>query len=179
MHLKGDYNPVQDRILLRFWDDAAPSGDTALWLTRRQWVAIALACYRARSANAQQDGQQPVRPRKNVAGKEPASGLGEGAESGAMGSRGMQGQAIGPGKGGRENVKVSLVTEVKFHRIPSGLRIKMTTEAPSPLFLTLKGESFTLFTGMVESLAAKAKWNLPAAISCVSNAVTARKRIVH
>lgn len=178
MRLKGDYDTVQDRILLRFWDDAAPSGNTVLWLTRRQWLAIALACYRARSANAQQGGQ-PVRPRKNAAGKEPASVPGEGAESGSMGSRRMQEQAGGPGDGAEENVKASLVSDVKFQRIPSGLRIKMTTEAAAPLFLTLKGESFSLFTRLVERLAAKAKWGLPAAISGMGNAVTAKKGILH
>jgi hypothetical protein len=55
MRLQGFYDAVQDRILLRLWD-VPPSEDTLLWLTRRQWLAIALACYRARSANAQQGG---------------------------------------------------------------------------------------------------------------------------
>jgi hypothetical protein len=157
MRLKGDYDAAQDRILLKLWD-ASPSGDVALWLTRRQWLAIALACYRARSSAAQQGEQQPVRPRKNDAGKESASG---------------------PGKGGEETVKASLVSSVKFQRIPSGLRIKMTTKAPAPLFLTLKGENFTLFTRLVERLAAKAKWDLPLAISRMGNAITPKKRLLH
>ena len=176
MHLKGDYDAVQDRILLRFWD--VPSGDTVLWLTRRQWVAIALACYRARSAAAQQGGQ-PVRPRKNATGKEQASGYGEDAGSGSMGSRRMQEQAGGPGEGGRETVKASLVSTVKFMRIPSGLRMKMTTEEPAPLFLTLKGENLSSFTGLVERLAAKAKWDLPAALSRMGKSLTAKKRVLH
>jgi hypothetical protein len=155
MRLKGDYDAVQDRILLRFWD--VPSGDTALWLTRRQWLAIALACYRARSAAAQQGGQ-PVRPRKNATGKE---------------------QASGPGEGGRETVKTSLVSTVKSMRIPSGLRMKMTTEGPAPLFLTLKGENLSSFTGLIERLAARAKWDLPAALSRMGKSVTAKKRVLH
>ena len=160
MRLKGDYDAVQDRILLKLWD-AGPSGDTALWLTRRQWLAIALACYRARSTAAQQGGQPvPVRPRRNGPGKE-------------------QGKTIVQEEAGARPVKASLVSAMKFSRIPSGLRIQITTEASAPLVLTMKGENFSFFTGMLERLAAKAKWDLPAAISRMGNVVTAKKGLLH
>lgn len=157
MRLKGYYDAMQDRILLRLWD--VPCGDTAVWLTRQQWLAIALACHRARSATARQ-GEEHVRPQRNAAaaGKEQASGQGE---------------------GGAATVKAHLVSSVKFRRIPSGLRIEIATEAPAPLALTLKGENLSFFIELVERLAARAKWDLPAALSRMGKSVTAHKRLLH
>ncbi len=158
MRLKGDYDVMQDRILLRLWD-APSSGDTALWLTRRQWIAIALACYRARSAAAQQ-GEHPLRPRRNTAeaGKEQRSGYGADRA---------------------EIFKSPLASTVKFRRSPFGLRIEIGTEASVPLALTLKGENLSSFIGLVERLAARAKWDLPAALSRLGKSVTAKKRVLN
>ena len=49
MQLQAHYDPVQDRVLLRR-PGASPAEDMALWLTRRQWTAIAIACDRVRAA---------------------------------------------------------------------------------------------------------------------------------
>lgn len=173
MRLQGYYDAVQDRILLRLWD-APPSEVIFLWLTRRQWLAIALACYRARSTNAQQDGN-PNRPHKNTAGKQLAIEPGKRASESCK----TQEKPIGNGEGRAETVKARLVSAVKLQRVPSGLRIQIGTEASTPLVLTLKGENFSFFTGMVERLAAEAKWDLPAAISRMGTVVTAKKGILH
>lgn len=156
MRLQGYYDAMQDRILLRLWN--VPSGDTALWLTRRQWLAIALACYRVRSATARQGGHS-VRPRRNTAaaGKDQMSGYGSGRA---------------------ESFKSPLVSTVKFRRTPFGLRIEIAAEASVPLDLTLKGENLSFFIGLVERLAARAKWDLPAALSRMDRPVTAQKRVL-
>jgi hypothetical protein len=147
---------MQDRILLRLWN--VPSGDTALWLTRRQWLGIALACHRARSIITQQGGY-PVRPGRNTAaaGKEQMSGYGSGRA---------------------ETFKSPLVSTVKFRRTPFGLRIEIAAEGSVPLALTLKGENLSFFIGLVERLAARAKWDLPAALSRMGKSVTAKKRVL-
>ena len=157
MRLKGHYDGMQDRILLQLWN--LPSGDTAVWMTRRQWLAIAQACYQARSSIKQQAGET-VHPRRNTgaAGKEQASGYGSGRA---------------------ETVKSPLVSTVKFRRTPFGLRIEIAAEASAPLALTLKGENLSSFTGLVERLAAKAKWDLRAALSRMGKPVAAKKRVLH
>jgi len=157
MRLQGYYDGMQDRILLRLWN--VPSGDTAVWLTRRQWLAIAQACYQARSAATRQGGH-PVRPGRNTAeaGKEQRSVYGAGRA---------------------ESLKSPLVSTVKFRRTPFGLRIEIATEGSVPLALTLKGENLSFFIGLVERLAAKAKWDLPVALSRMGKSVTATKRVLH
>lgn len=157
MQLQGHYDDMQDRVLLRLWD--LPSGDTAVWLTRRQWLAIGLACHRARSFIKQQAGE-PVRPRKeaDAAGKE---------------------QRRDPGLGREEAYRSPLVSTVKFRRVPFGLSIEIATEGSAPLFLTLKGENLSSFTGLVERLAAKAKWDLRAALSRMGKPVAAKKQVLH
>jgi len=157
MQLQGHYDDIQDRVLLRLWD--LPSGDTAVWLTRRQWLAIAQACYQARSSIKQQAGET-VRPRRNTA----AAG---------------KGQMSGYGEGRAETYKSPLVSTVKFRSTPFGLRIEIATEASAPLTLTLKGENLSSFISLVERLAARAKWDLPAALSRMGKPVTAKKRVLH
>ena len=157
MQLQGHYDDIQDRVLLRLWD--LPSGDTAVWLTRRQWLAIALACHRARSFIKKQAGE-PVRPRKEA----DAAGKGQRSESGL---------------GREEAYRSPLVSTVKFRRVPFGLSIEIATEGSAPRALTLKGENLSSFTGLVERLATKAKWDLRAALSRMGKPVTAKKRVLH
>jgi hypothetical protein len=177
MRLRGEYDAVQDRIVLTLWEAAVSGGNHLLWVTRRQWLAIAAACYRARSSAAL-EGEQPVIPRKKAAGPEGQAGFG-GATPGPIGIHQMADGTGDYGVGGGESVKVSLVSSVKFQRVPSGLRIKVTTEAGVPLFLPLKGENFPLFIKLVERLAAKAKWDLPAAITRMKNGVPVQKEFVN
>jgi hypothetical protein len=169
MNLRGDYDAVEDRIVLTLWDGTVSGGNHLLWVTRRQWLAIAAACYRTRSSAAL-EGEQFVTPRKKAADPEGQTGFG-----GAT--------PIPEGSGhyvvGGESVKVSLVSDVKFQRIPSGLRMKLTTEARGPLYLPLKGENFPLFIKLVERLAARAKWDLPAAISRMKNGESVQKEFVN
>ena len=157
MHLQGYYDGMQDRILLRLWD--VPSGDTAVWLTRRQWLAIALACHRARSIITQQGGY-PARPARNSA---------------AAAKEQMRRYETDRA----EALKSPLVSTVKFRRIPFGLRIEIGTEGSVPLALTLKGEDLFSFIELVKDLAAKAKWDLPAAQSLMGKSLTAKKRVLH
>ncbi len=157
MHLQGYYDATQDRIFLRLWDEA--SGETAVWLTRRQWLGIALACYRARSVIMQQGGY-PVRSAKDTA----AAGKEQMARHGAD---------------RKEALKSPLVSTVKFRRIPFGLRIEIGTEGSTPLALTLKGENLFSFIGLVEDLAARAKWDLPAALSRMSESPPPKKQLLH
>jgi len=174
MRLQGFYDAKQDRILLRLWDTPPPE-DIFFWLTLRQWLAIALACYRAHCANPQQQGGNPVRPRNNAAGRELAIGPGKRASESVK----TQEKTIKNGEGRAETVKARLVSAVKLQRVPSGLRFQIATEASAPLVLTLKGENFSFFTGMVERLAAEAKWDLPAAISRMGTVLTAKKGVLH
>jgi hypothetical protein len=157
MRLQGYYDDMQDRILLRLWD--VPSGDTAVWLTRRQWLGIALACHRARSIITQQGGY-PVRSARNSAA----------ADKEQMGRYGAD---------RAEAFKSPLVSTVKFRRIPFGLRIEIAAEGSAPLALTLKEEDLFSFIGLVERLAAKAKWDLSAALSRMGKSVTPKKQLLH
>jgi len=68
---------------------------------------------------------------------------------------------------------------VKFRRIPFGLRIEIGTEGSAPLALTLKGENLFSFIGLVENLAGKAKWDLPAALSRMSKSAAPKKQLLH
>jgi hypothetical protein len=157
MQLQGHYDDIQDRVLLRLWD--LPSGDTAVWLTRRQWLAIALACHRARSFIKKQAGET-VRPRKEA----DAAGKGQRSESGL---------------GREEAYRSPLVSTVKFRRVPFGLSIEIAAEGSAPLALTLKGEDLFSFIRLVEDLAARAKWDLPAALSRVAKSATPKKQLYH
>jgi hypothetical protein len=157
MRIQGYYDGMQDRILLRLWD--VPSGDTAVWLTRRQWLAIALACHRARSVITQQGGY-PVRSARDTAA----------ADKERMRRHGMDRE---------EDLKSPLVSTVQFRRIPFGLRIEIAAEGSAPLALALKGEDLFSFIGLVEDLAAKAKWDLRAALSRMAKSATPKKQLYH
>jgi hypothetical protein len=157
MRIQGYYDAVQDRILLRLRD--VPSGDTALWLTRRQWLAIALACHRTRSVITQQGGY-PVRSARNAAAADKERIGRDGADR-------------------TEALKSPLASTVKFRRIPFGLRIEIAMEGSAPIALTLKGEDLFSFIGLVEDLAAKAKWDLPAALSRMAKSATPKKQLLH
>ena len=154
MRLRGEYEPVQDRILLKLWGGQA--GSVALWLTRRQWLAIAVACDRARAAAAL---QTPDPESSEIGQRPPETGDYE--------------------EGGEECLRTSLITGVRFQSIPFGLRIKLTTEERVSLFLPLTGESLISFTRLVERLATRAKWDLPAAMSRMKNAKPVRKQLMN
>ena len=149
MHLKGDYDATQDRILLRL--RGAPIGNVRLWLTRRHWLAIALACDRA-CLNAVRGDEQP-RPRRSEADD----------------YEDEEDRALEP----------SLVTTLKFQHIAYGLRIRLTSEDGASYLLPLTGDNLQLFARLVKRLAAKAKWDLPAAISRLKNGATPEKRFVN
>jgi hypothetical protein len=176
MRLRGEYDAGQDRIVLTLRDVTVLEGDQILWLTRRQWLAIATACYRVRS-DAALVGEQPVRPRKKAAGAEGQTGP-EGTTAVPIGIR-RAADGTGDYGGGGESAKPSLVSGVKFQRIPSGLRIRLTTEAGVRLLVPFKGENFSLFIELVEHLAARAKWDFPAAISRMKNASPVKKELVN
>jgi hypothetical protein len=173
MQVQAHYDPAQDRIMLRLKDAAAADG-TAVWLTRRQWTEIALACRRV--AAALPPGDRADRPRKSVtgAGKEPAGGQRQGGGAAAAGTT-----VGGKGESRAAAATASLVSRIRFRRLPSGLRIEIATDAPAPIALTLKGESLASFNEMVEGLAAKANWDLPAALSRMSQPGVAPKRVLH
>ena len=157
MHLQGYYDGMQDRILLRLWNEA--SGETAVWLTRRQWLGIALAGHRARSVITQQGGY-PVRSAKDTAATDKKQMARRGADR-------------------TEALKSPLASTVKFRRIPFGLRIEIGTEGSAPVALTLKEEDLFSFIGLVERLAAKAKWDLPAALSRMAKSPPPKKQLLH
>lgn len=180
MHITGDYDFGQDRMLLRFWNDNdAPSEDKVLWLTRRQWLAIAMACYRARSTVSERDERPDLVEQK---AEEDKSGSGDRVtlrETGSIGPQRMPDKAGDCGKSLEKTAEASLVSEVRFQQLPSGLRIKMTAEGKPPLILPLKGEKLPRFIRLVERLAARAKWDLPAAVSRLGNTAKSRKRVMH
>jgi len=157
MHIQGYYDAMQDRILLRLWDET--SGETAAWLTRRQWLGIALACHRA-SAVITQQGGYPVRPAKDTA---------------ALNKERMARHGVDR----TEAMRSPLISSVKFRRIPFGLRIEIGTEGSAAVALTLKGEDLFSFIGLVEGLAAKAKWDLPAALSRMAKSLPPKKEVLH
>jgi hypothetical protein len=172
MHVQAHYDPAQDRIMLRLRDAAAADG-TAVWLTRRQWTEIALACRRVAAALP---GDKADRPRKSVtgAGKEQAGRQRQGGPAAAAGT------TVGDkSRSPAATAAASLVSRIRFRRLPSGLRIEIATDAPAPIALTLKGESLASFVDMVEGLAAKANWDLPAALSRMSEPGAAPKRVLH
>jgi len=157
MHIQGNYDAMQDRVLLRLQEEM--SGEKAVWLTRRQWLGMALACHRARSIITQQGGY-PVRSTKDTAAEGKEKMRRHGADR-------------------TEALQSPLVSTVKFRRIPFGLRIEIGTEGSAPLALTLKGEDLFSFIGLVENLAAKAKWDLPAAVSRMGKSATPKKQLLH
>ncbi len=157
MHIQGYYDATQDRILLRLWDEA--SGETAVWLTRRQWLGIALACDRTRSIITQQGGY-PAHSAKDTAVEDKEK----------MRRRGVD---------RTEALQSPLVSTVKFRRIPYGLRIEIGTEGSAPFALILKGENLFSFIGLVENLAGKAKWDLSAALSRMAKSATPKKQLLH
>ena len=165
MHMQGLYDSGQDRILLRLWD-ATGGEDTALWLTRRQWTEIAAACKRVGAST--EPRSKSDRPRKSMT---PAGG-----STGGPGSAKSTG---GPGGAKSTAVSARLVSGVRFRRLPSGLRIEIATEAPTPLALNLTGDNLAFFADLVERLAAKAKWDLPAALARLDNPVAPKKRMLH
>jgi len=156
MRIQGYYDGMQDRVLVRLQDEV--SGERAVWLTRRQWLAIALACHRTRSVITQQGGY-PVRSARNTS-----------ADKEKMGRRGADRV---------EALKSPLVSTLKFRRIPFGLRIEIAAEGSAPLALILKGEDLFSFIRLVEDLAAKAKWDLPAALSRMAKSATPKKQLYH
>ena len=156
MRMQALYDPAQDRILLRLWD-AAPGEATALWLTRRQWTEIAAACIRVRAST--EPRSKPDRPRKSMT---PAGG-----------STGGQADAK------PTTASARLVSGLKFRRLLSGMRIEIATEASTPLALNLTGDNLVFFADLVERLAAKAKWDLPAALARLDNPVAPKKRLLH
>lgn len=174
MHMQAHYDPAQDRIMLRLRDSASAEGST-LWLTRRQWTQIALACRQVAAASAPEEKAE--RPRKKVAevGKEQAGGQREGGSSAAA----ARTTVVGKNESRAAAATASLVSRIRFRRLPSGLRIEMASDAPAPLALTLKGESLATFADLVERLAAKATWDLGAAMLRIGHTSAARKRMLH
>lgn len=169
MHVKGDYDAVQDRILLSVW--GGPAGKSALWLTRRQWLAIALSCNRVHAATAakQNDGPRDT-ARQKAAGGKPE----------------VEVRAVLPDKtddgyrsDASEDVKPSLVSKVNFQRIASGMRIALITEEEKTLFLPLKGENLSFFARLVERLAVKARWDFPTALSRMKKTVPVQKALIN
>jgi hypothetical protein len=155
--MQGHYDAVQDRILLVLLD-ASPAGDAAIWLTRRQWTALAVACDRAGAAIAGESRDDAPRRKKAAA----ASGPGR-----------------VPADIDRARAGAGFVSGIRFRRIPSGLRIEIESGAPVPLALTLKGDGLASFADMVERLAAKAKWDLAAAKARIGDAALVPKRMLH
>jgi hypothetical protein len=169
MHVKGDYNAVQDRILLSVW--GGPTGKSALWLTRRQWLAIALSCKRVQAATGakQNDGPRDTARQKMAGGKpevEVRAALPDKTDDGYSSDA-------------SEDVKPSLVSKVSFQRLASGMRITLITEEEKTLFLPLKGENLSFFARLVERLAAKARWDFPTAMSRMKKAVPVQKALIN
>jgi hypothetical protein len=159
MNIRGDYDATQDRIVLtlRAGGEGAWEEDRCLWLTRRQWVAIASACYRKRSAmiDRRENDEGQSHP-KTEADRTP-----------------------NPAPDDEERNKAVLVSQVKFTAVSSGLRVRLTTPTPESFLLPLRGENFKTFIKLVERLATKANWDLPAAISRIDNAAWIPKPLVN
>lgn len=155
MTIQGCYDAVQDRILLRLGGAVPGTGTPALWLTRRQWLAIALECYRVRTAAGPAKTSAPGG--KKTAAKAPV----------AMGSA--------------DPTKTALVANLKFRRLPSGLRIHIETADGEPFILTLKEEGLASFIGLLEGLATKAKWDLSAGLlrMGLGRSVAPQKQVWH
>ena len=75
--------------------------------------------------------------------------------------------------------KASPVTGIKFRQGSAGLRIEFTAAEPTPVVLALRGESLASFGDLVARLAAKAKWDLDAALLRISQTPAAPKRMLH
>lgn len=157
MRMQGHYDAVQDRILLVLLD-ASPAGDAAIWLTRRQWTAIAIACDRAVAALAGESRDDVARRKKAAAAAGPSRA---------------------PADIDKASASAGFVSGIKFRRLPAGLRIEIESGAPVPLALTLKGDGLASFVDMVERLAAKAKWDLAAAKARIGDAALVPKRMLH
>ena len=168
MHVKGDYDAVQDRILLSVW--GGPTGKSALWLTRRQWLAIALSCNRVHATAAKQNDGPHETARQKMAGGKP-----EVEVRAALPDKTDDGYRTDAS----EDVKPSLVSKVSFQRIASGMRITLITEEEKTLFLPLKGENLSSFGRLVERLAAKARWDFPTALSRMKKPVPTPKGLVN
>ena len=150
MHVKGDYDAVQDRILLSVW--GGPTGKSALWLTRRQWLAIALSCNRVHATAAKQNDGPRDTARQKVAGGKP-----EVEVRAALPDKTDDGYSSDQ----KEDVKPSLVSKVSFQRIASGMRITLITEEEKTLFLPLKGENLSLFCEAGRASGGKGEMGLP------------------
>jgi hypothetical protein len=175
MHLKANYEASQDRVLLTL--RGGPSGDVAFWLTRRHWLSIALACYRARTM-VPGETDQVGRLRQKAADKELSAGAGL-APSGSLGIERISETTDDRETDGEAGVIATLVSYVRFQSIPTGIGIRMTTEEGTRFFLPLRGDNVPRFTTLIERLAAKAKWDLPAAISRMGKGRSSQKRFVN
>lgn len=172
MRVQGHYDPAQDRVLLRLSSESSPDV-SAVWLTRRHWTEIAVACDRARAALGD-EGASP-RPSRNTT----AEGKAAAGRGGSRAEKAAAREAGGRGDVQAGIAEANLVTTLKFRRLPGGLRIEIATEGPSLAALTLKGENLTYFADLVQRLAATAKWDLPAAIARMQTQAPAPKRMLH
>ena len=157
MQLQAHYDPVQDRVLLRR-RGASPDDEAALWITRRQLTSIAVACARASASLSTSSGEGDERPKV-------ASGTVRRARS-------------SPPEGQVEVANAKLVTGIKFRRGPAGLRIELAADDVAPLAIALKGKDLAAFVELLARVAARAKWDLEAALARVGSAA-ATNRTLH
>lgn len=154
MRIYGFYNAAEDRVLLKL-EDLPQAGNLHFWFTRRQCLAIALACQRVRSDVFDPGVSRPLR-------------------SGTQ-------QTVNSGSESYDPVNVALVSAVKFRRIPDGLRLELSTAAPEPFVLLLKGDSLASFEALINRLGSVAKWDMPAGLLRMDagGQATPQKHLLH
>lgn len=154
MRIHGFYNAAEDRVLLKL-EDLPQAGNMHLWFTRRHCLAIALACRRVRRTMFDPGVGRPLR-------------------SGTQ-------QPVNSGSESDDAVNAVLVSAVKFRRIPGGLRLELTTAAPEPFMLLLKGDSLASFEALIKRLSSVAKWDLSAGLLRMDagGQATSQKHLLH
>jgi hypothetical protein len=159
MQLQAHYDPVQDRVLLRR-RGASPDDEAALWITRRQLTSIAVACARASTSVSTSSGEGDQRPKV------------------ASGTARRERSSPPEGQVEDANANAKLVTGIKFRRGPAGLRIELAVDDAAPLAIALKGGDLAAFAELLARVAARAKWDLEAALARVGSAA-APNRTLH
>lgn len=159
MNINGQYYSDQDRILLKLDQDG--SGGSAFWLTRRQWLALARVCRRA----LENDNSPP-----------PSSG----ARAAPAPRHPIQGGGPGQQAEGSLAEEVRLLAALKYRRTAAGFRIVLAALEGEPVVLLLQGRGLADFMRLIEGLAAKAQWDLPAALARIAQAEQNRgRRVLH
>lgn len=160
--LQLSYDVLQDRLVLALSDAA---GVHRFWLTRRQCVALVLACRAAEGVPS------PLKVAPAMTAGQPQQGQGDAA-------RPAQQEPVGAA----EHVASPDLVRLGLRRVPQGLRLTLGAAGPAdqgPVHLLLKpGDQLSLLRSL-RHLATQAQWDLDVAESRAAAHALIRKARAH